>query len=182
MKVKSAIGECLVKMGKTNFVNKTYYSDEESELIDRLINALLIIYRQIVTSYLPRTCQEEVIVTNHRIEYSSLSNHIIYPISLYRGDSKEKFKSYYDRIEADFDGRAVLNYAFMPDMDITINSDIDDANLTQNALTNGILGEYYFEEKIFDLASSFDTDFRVEMDTLKLKGKNYRIKARRWQA
>jgi chitinase len=54
--------------------------------------------------------------------------------------------------------------------------------LTVGALSDGALGEYYFQNKTFDLAKSFDSDFRAQIGVLRYKGKNVRVKARRWQA
>lgn len=54
--------------------------------------------------------------------------------------------------------------------------------LTRSVLANGALAEYYFQNKMFDLAKSFDSDFRNQIGALRYRGKNILVKARGWQA
>ena len=65
---------------------------------------------------------------------------------------------------------------------MTFASEIDDMRLTRSVLANAALSEYYFQNKMFDLAKSFDSDFRTQIGALRYRGKNILVKARRWQA
>lgn len=70
----------------------------------------------------------------------------------------------------------------MPQNELTFEGEINDMRLTKSALADGALGEYYFQNKMFDLAKSFDSDFRAQIGLMRYKGKNLVMKARRWQA
>lgn len=182
MKVKNVIGECLTKMGRTNFVNKTQFDSEESELISKLLCALNIAYRETVTEYLPLIYAQTVVLKDKIVKTSVLDKKILYPVSLEFCNEIKRIKAYPDRIESDFDGEGVLTYAYIPDDDLVLSDEISDMRLTQSALADGTLGEYYFANKVFDLAKSFDADFRAQMSMLRYKGRRIRIKRRRWQA
>ena len=49
MFVNEILGECLVKMGGENFMSATDRSDAQQALVDRLLAALNIAYREAVT-------------------------------------------------------------------------------------------------------------------------------------
>ena len=182
MKIKDVVGECLVKMGRTDFSNNQTLDTEQTELKDKLIAAINIAYRHIVSEYLPLIEIETVKVTNGKIAASSLYKKILYPIKIVQNDEKISFYSGADCIFCDAAGEVKLTYAYMPSNDLTFASEIDDMRLTRSALADGALSEYYFQNKMFDLAKSFDSDFRKQIGALRYRGKNILVKARRWQA
>ncbi len=179
MTVKNVIIECLTKMGKDNFLDKTLLSEDEKKMRDNLLKAVNIAYKQVIATYLPHIKKESVFFKQNIVYTTTLDERIIYPIMLKRGDSVERFRAYYDRIEAKFDGEATLTYAFMPEVALTLTSDINDMELTQNALSNGALKEYYFANKLFELADNFDVEFRNEMGSIK-RLRNFNMKHNRW--
>lgn len=181
MQVKSIIGECLVKMGGVDFTQKSAYTTEEQALFDRLLAALNIAYREVCSQYLPQICEEEVVFSENEINVSVLAKRIIYPIALYKGGVKCGFKVYPDRIAADINGNAMLRYAYMPCV-LSGESEISELMLTQSIMADGTLGEFYFQNKIFDLAGAFDTDFRSALSALRYKGRELSLKAGRWGA
>lgn len=184
MKIKSVIGECLVKMGKTDFSNKpnNTLTGEEGETIDKLLSSLNIAYREVISLYIPLIYTQEVNVANGILETSTLEKQILYPISLkYQGENV-RFKTFPDKIECNINGVATLKYAYMPSKDFTIDDEITDMKLTQSILADGCLAGYYFSTKNFELARNFDTEFRVKLDLLKMKGRRLRIKSRGWQS
>lgn len=182
MTVKTVLGECLIKMGKENFAVKSEYDTEESNLLKQLLAALNIVYRETVCQYLPLVEVEEVIFENGRLNADSLAKAILYPISLKRKGVAVDFKTYPDRITADIDGAAVLEYAYLPDSEFKLNDSISHMRLTQGALCDGVLSEYYFANKVFDLAQDFDTSFRSKLGLLKYKGKRLLVRQRGWQS
>lgn len=182
MKVKSVIGECLVKMGKTDFSNKTPLTVEETDLMNNLLSALNIAYREAITLYIPLICVEDVTFSQGMVQTVALSRKILYPISLHYHGENVKFREFADRIESNgVSGVATIKYAYTPSGDFSINSEIPDMKLTQSILADGTLAGYYFATKNFELAKNFDTEFRTKLDFLKNKGKRLRIKARGWQ-
>ena len=182
MTAKNVISECLLKMGIADFIHNETYSESEQELISSLLGALNIAYREVVCEYLPLTVEENVTFTDGQLMISKLGKSILYPIKLRRGENVLSFKAYPNRITADISGEAVLEYAYMPPTPLSLNSSINDMRLTQSALSDGTLAEYYFANKVFDLAKSFDTSFRSKMGLLRYKGKRLRLKERGWRA
>ena len=182
MTVKRIIGECLTKMGERDFTDNAQYSETEQGLIDSLLAALNIVYREVVCEYLPLVHSESVTFCDGVLYISSLEKKILYPIRVMQGENVVSFKAYADRITAKISGAATVEYAHMPDSELTLTSAISDLRLTQSALSDGTLGEYYFANKVFDLARSYDTSFREKMGLLRYKGRRLRLKERRWQA
>lgn len=181
MTVKSIIAECLVKMGLDNFVNNQSYTPDEQKLLDRLVFNVNVVYREIVSEYLPLVNTVEIDVANGEYAYSSLTGvNILYPIRLESGDEEIVFKSYPTKLKCEFQGKAKLTYAYLPSADVTLTDSVDDARITTSAIAAGVLAEYYFQNKVFDLAKNFDVAFREEMSRLKYKGRSMFVKARRW--
>ncbi len=182
MNAKNVISECLLKMGLADFSHNETFSEGEQELINSLLGAMNIAYREIICEYLPLTTEENVVFSDGQLMISKLGKSILYPIRLKRGDETVAFKTYPNRLTADFSGEAILEYAYTPPTPISINSSINDVRLTQSALSDGTLAEYYFANKVFDLAKSFDTSFRSKLGLMKYKGRSLRLKERRWRA
>ncbi len=180
MIVKDVIGECLVKMGMKNFTLNDTLTDAEKELRDSLLAAVNIAYREVVSEYLPLVTSESVTFENGVLSVNALDKQILYPIRVTRGEEVKSFKAYPDKIFVKFSGEAVLEYAYMP-APLRAEDSINDLRLTQSALSDGALGEYYFAEKVFDLARNFDTSFRSKMGLLRYKGRRLRLKERGWQ-
>lgn len=181
MLVKKVLAECLVKLGETDFTEETEYTDEQSALLDQLLHALNFAYKDAVTEYMPLFKEEEVSVKKGVIFTGGLSEKILYPVSLVADGCKRCVRIYPDGLVADFDGNAVLRYAYIP-ADLTLNSEIADMRLTSAVLADGTLAEYYFANKLFDLAQSHDSDFRNALSLLRYKGRDMRLKVGRWRA
>lgn len=189
MTVKSIIGECLVKMGRKNFVEAVSqdgtaaeWSDDEKELANALLYAINLTYREIVEQHFPLICKEDVCFVDKKLMTSTLEKNILYPVSLKKDEDRAYMKTFADRIESNFDGNATLEYAYMPTTAFGIDDSISDMRITRKVMADGALGKYYFANKMFDLAQSFDTSFRNGISALKYKGRDIRVKRRRWQA
>lgn len=181
MLVKKVLAECLVKLGETDFTEETEYTDAQSALLDELLHALNFAYRDAVTEYIPLFKEEEVDVKKGVIFTGELSEKIIYPVLLVAEGCKRRVRIYPDGLVADFDGKAVLRYAYLP-AELTLASEIADMRLTPAVLADGTLAEYYFANKLFDLAQSHDNDFRSALSLLRYKGRDMRLKVGRWRA
>lgn len=179
MLVKEILGECLVKMGGENFISATERSDAQQSLVDRLLAALNIAYREAVTEYLPLVTEETVEVSDGEILASSLGRRMTYPLSLVAGERFFRIRTYPDRILTDLSGKGVLRYAYLPDT-LSEEDEIEDMRLTPSVLSDGTLAELYYQDKVFDLAQSFDTDFRAALGVLRYKGRALRLRAGRW--
>lgn len=182
MKIKDVVGECLIKMGQTDFSNEQTLDAQQTELKNKLLAAINIVYREIVSEYLPLYKTETVDFSSGKIASSSLSEKILYPVKVIKNKEKQSFFTGADGVYCDIDGEAEITYAYMPSSPLAFSDEINDMRLTIGALSDGALGEYYFQNKMFDLAKSFDSDFRAQIGVLRYKGKNIRVKAGRWQA
>lgn len=179
MQVKEVLGECLVKMGVADFTAESEYTEEQSALLGRLLGALNVAYREALTNDMPRYKTETVTVKKGVVDIGALSERILYPVSLKTGDCRLRFVTEADGVYADYDGRAELKYAYVPAA-LTLDGEIADMRLTSSLLSDGALGEYYFENRAFDIAKSFDGDFRAGLSAIKFKGRDLRLK-RSWQ-
>lgn len=180
MTVKEIIGTCLEKTGAENFVNKTALSVQQERLIEKLLVALNTAYLGGACDVLEQVAKEDVVVENGEIYPTALSKTIVHPISL-RDDKgvKHSYSIYPDRITTDFSGNAVLEYAYLP-AKLTIDDEINDIRMTADMLSDGALSEYYFTLRVFDLASSYEEQFRTKLSKAKYKGREIILKARRW--
>lgn len=175
MQVKEVLGECLVKMGVVDFTEESEYTEEQSALLSRLLGALNVVYREALTHDMPQYKEEKVDVRKGVVDIGALSERILYPVSLRADGAECRFSTSADGIRADYDGKAVLRYAYVPAA-LTLDGTVPDMRLTSSLLSDGTLGEYYFENRAFDLAKSFDTDFRAGLSAVKFKGRDLRLK------
>lgn len=182
MIIKKVVGECLRRMGEKDFTSATQLTDEQKELQDKLIGACNIVYREIVSRYIPVYYSQKVTFEDGKTLLSSLHKKPLYIVSVKVGDTSVPFFVQAPSILAEIDGPATVKYVCLPaEYELTLTSDVSDLKVTQGAFCCGVLAEYYFQNKVFDLAKSFDTEFRVQMNELKFKGKSIVIKARRWK-
>lgn len=181
MQIKKVIGECLVKMGERDFASEQSLSEEQKELREKLLKALNVAYREVVSQYLPLYYEQTAVFSGGKCLSSTLDKKIIYPVRVETNSGKVSFRTTHNAIYANVEGEATITYAYMPE-EMTIGGEITDMRLTQTALADGTLAEYYYQNKMFDLARDFDTDFRAQMGILKYRGRNIVIKARRWRA
>ncbi|MBO4381145.1 MAG: hypothetical protein J5815_03215 [Clostridia bacterium] len=181
MTVKQIVAECVQKMGLDNFLDNQTYTSDEQKLVARLVFNVNVVYREIVSAYLPLVDTADVSVVGGELAFSSLQNvRILYPIRLVAGDNEINFKSYATKIKCDYSGAAKLTYAYLPSTDFVLTDTITDARITSSVLASGVLAEYYFQNKVFDLAKNFDSEFREEIARLKYKGRSMFLKERRW--
>ncbi|MEG1529346.1 MAG: hypothetical protein RR405_03235 [Clostridia bacterium] len=173
MTVKEIIGECLTRLGLVNYISKTSYSTSEQAQIDKLLAALNIIYRGAVAEYLPFFKEESVTLINNEVPLTELGENIIYPMWLKVENCKHKVIGLPNKLKSDFSGTGTLKYAYIP-KPLVLDSVISDLRLSPSILSAGALGEYYFENKVFDLAKSFDTDFRSALLASRFKGREMR--------
>lgn len=183
MTVKEIIGACLDKMGLENFVNDTSYTVEETKMANKLLIALNTAYIGTACDYIRQTTRENVILDENGETFpTDLNKVIVNPISL-RDDKgvKHSYSVYPDRIASDFSGEAVLEYAYLP-AKLELGDSVNDMRMTTDMLSDGALAEYYFTTRSFDLASSYDEQFRRKLTSAKYKGREIVLKERRWGA
>lgn len=180
MLVKDVLGECLIKMGKENFLANDTLSDAEQALADRLLSAMNIAYGEAVTEYIPLYAEEETTVRDGVIDIGGLSHRIIYPVSFTVAGERCRLWTRPEGIAAARDGKGVLRYAYLPEP-AAIDDDIADMRITESVLSDGTLAEYWFQDKVFDLAEAYAESFRTALSALRYKGRPMRLGAGRWQ-
>lgn len=176
MLVKDVLGECLVKMGRENFLTGTEYTDEQQALADRLLAAMNIAYREAVTEYIPLYAEEKVIVADGTVDVGGLGKRILYPVSLTADGVRYRVWVRPEGLSADYCGRATLRYAYLPD-EAGLTDEIADMRITPSALSDGTLAEYYLQDKVFDLAEAYSESFRDALSAVRYKGRAMRLGA-----
>ena len=166
MLVKDILRECLAKMGEEDFTDKPAAdrTDAEKALAAKLVSAPNTAYREAVTGYIPA---------------SSLARAIVYPVSLVTAAGEKcRLRSAPDGVATDLNGTGVLRYAYLPE-DADESGEIEDMRLTVSVLSDGALAELYYRDKVFDIAESYDSDFRAALGALRYKGREMRLGAGR---
>lgn len=180
MKVKDIMRECLVKMGRENFLDKEQKSEEENALASGLLSSLSAVYRELTTCDFPVTTSEEVRFSGGVLRADSIKKAILYPISLTVGGNSVEYTAYHDRIEANVEGTATLKYAYDPESDFGIGDSIADIRMSVGLLSDGTLANYYLANKIYKLAEAFDSAFRSKLTLARYKGRPLYLKYRGW--
>lgn len=180
MQVKEILKDCLKKLGIPDFTEKETLTPEEDALKNRLINCLNLIYQEIVSDYFFLTFEEEITLNGDIFKYSDLSKRLIKPLKLVLDGKSIEFTVLPSGIKCEKFGEAVFSYNYLPES-LDFDSLIEDYRLTSGLLSNGVLGEYYFLDSVFDLASSYDSKFRSDLSWAASKGREIKVKARRWQ-
>ena len=67
---------------------------------------------------------------------------------------------------------------YLPE-DADESGEIEDMRLTVSVLSDGALAELYYRDKVFDIAESYDSDFRAALGALRYKGREMRLGAGR---
>lgn len=80
---------------------------------------------------------------------------------------------------ADFSGKGVLRYAYLPE-EAELDDEIADMRITASALSDGTLAQFYFTDKVFDLAEAYDESFRAALSVVRYKGRPMRLGTGRW--
>ena len=163
MLVKEVLGECLVKMGRENFLTGTEYTDEQQALADRLLAAMNIAYREAVTEYIPLYAEEKVTVADGTVDVGGLGKRILYPVSLTADGVRYRVWVRPEGLSADYCGR--------------LTDEIADMRITPSALSDGTLAEYYLQDKVFDLAEAYSESFRDALSAVRYKGRAMRLGA-----
>lgn len=93
MKIKDVVGECLVKMGQTDFSNEQTLDEQQTELKNKLLASINIIYREIVSEYLPLYHTETVNFSGGKVNSSALTKKSFIPSRLSKTtESKVSFR------------------------------------------------------------------------------------------
>ena len=172
MLVKDILRECLAKMGEEDFTDKPAAdrTDAEKALAAKLVS---------VSGYLPLIAEESVTAADGYIPASSLARAIVYPVSLVTAAGEKcRLRSAPDGVATDLNGTGVLRYAYLPE-DADESGEIEDMRLTVSVLSDGALAELYYRDKVFDIAESYDSDFRAALGALRYKGREMRLGAGR---
>ena len=180
MLVKDVIGECLVKMGKPNFLSDDGATPEPEEqaLADRLLAAFNIAYRRAATDYIPFYAEESVEATDGVIPASALGHAIIYPVSLRANGVNHAVTVCPSGLATELRGKGTLRYAYLPPS-MELDDEVTDMRLTPAVLSDGALGEYYAADKVFALAEAYGESFRDALRELRYKGRAWRLGGRR---
>jgi hypothetical protein len=181
MEIKKIIKICLVKMG-LGPVDFQELTQQQQEVVNKLVDAFNVAYCEAVTTYMPLTTEEEVVVQDGVVDCAALSRQMVYPTRLVdKNGAKHRYRLLPTSVVTDFSGEGVMTYAYSPD-EYALDDVLDDLRFTAEILAEGTLGVYFFALRAFDLASVHDDNFRVAVKKMKYNGREIRIKERRWGA
>ncbi|HKL94055.1 MAG TPA: hypothetical protein VJZ69_02085 [Clostridia bacterium] len=179
MTVKEILSDCLKKLNITNFLNEETFTTSQSAIANRLLDCLNLIYQEVVTDYFPLVYSESITLDGNLVPYSTLVHRLLKPISLKNDGKNIAFITLPTGIESKYMGTATLFYNYLP-TELTLDSNIDDCRLTCGLLSDGVMGEYYFLDSVFELAAAYDNKFRKDLSWATTKGREIMIKPRRW--
>lgn len=180
MLVKDILSKCLIKSGQEDFTANESYTEAQQAVAGKLLACINIAYREAAVEYLPLITEESVILRQGEADLTVLTKTLLYPLALRDSNGvKHVYRTYPSTLKSDFDGQAVLEYAYIPS-EVGIDDEIVHMRLSVDILADGALAEYYFQNRVFDLASSHDEDFRNTISMLRYKGREIRTKERRW--
>ncbi len=177
--MRKILKECFCKLNTADLSQKENPTEEESLLISRLIACVNTAVREAACEYLPQIYEQCVESENGVIDVRELDKRILYPISLVLGDKKIKIKTYPSCLKADFRGAALLRYVYIPD-EYGIDDDVEIDRMTADVASDGALAEYYFRNRVFDIAQYFDARFRNALTMLRYKGREIKLPSGRW--
>ena len=182
MKLEKILKVCLAKMGEKDFLQNESLTDSEKDTIDRLVDSFNIGYTDAVSDFMPLVVEENVAIIDKQVDCSTLEKQLIYATKLTdRKGVKHRFRLMPSTIVTDFSGEGVLEYCYAPDR-VEFGGELLDTRFTAEILADCTLATYYFSLRSFDLASAYYDKFVLAVSKLKNKGREIKIKERRWGA
>ena len=181
MNVKFVLQECLKKLGESDFLSKSSTTAAENKEKELLLHAVNETYRSLLSEYFPATHTDEVEFKGGKLQMDGLTREILYPIELTVDGVKTPFVVSVDSIEAKAEGKATLKYAYMPQTQLDIEDDVRMLNVSVDLFSDGVLAQYCYMAKLFDLAKYFDDCYRDKLFGARYKNKTLMLKDRRWQ-
>ncbi len=178
MKVKDIIKTCLIKLNIKDFSLDARLTDAQNDTLNNLIGCINIAFREIATEHCPLVYSEEML-SDGQIRICELTHKIIYPISFEAGGQKQKLKVSGNKIATDYIGTGLFSYTYLPDV-LTLDSNIDLIGVTEKIIVSATLAEYCFRNRLYELAKSYDNEFRSTLMVMKMKGKEITLKQRRF--
>lgn len=180
MTVKFLISKSLEKMNVDDFEKKTLLTDREKNLQQSLIYAFGAVYRELLAEYIPLETKEKATFKDKKLSAKSLSKRILYPIGVLKDSKKLDFQTDAENIYTTESGELTVIYAYLPDTEITLDTEVDFIGVSDDLITDGMLAQYYFATGTYELARNYDVSYRDKLWKLKYKGKQLKLKAGRW--
>ncbi len=180
MYVKEILKSCLLRAGKENLIDKATPTQQDTDEIEKFLNAFNTVFRDISINYLPQTMLEEIIFVDGEAQIDGLSEDIYLPKYVEQNGNKIKYTTTARGLKANnVNGKVKLCYSYIPKL-FQLNSEVPNLKISPNAIEAGVLSEYFFQVRAYDLAKEYDTKYRSEMTVAKYKGKEIRVKERSW--
>ena len=180
MTVKFLIQRSLEKMNVQDFTKSSLLTDREKLLQQALIYSLVAVSRELLAEYIPLQTKEKVVFKDKKLSAKELDKHILYPISLVKDSKRIEFQTDAENIYAAENGEMTLTYAYMPETELALSTEVNFIGASDDLITDGMLAQYYFASGMYELAKSYDASYREKLWRLKYKGKELKLKAGRW--
>ena len=183
MIVKHMLRDCLDKLGRRDYLDEKSTTAEEKTILAHLLRGANVVYKELIGSYFPLICEETVKPENGDILTSQLSNHILYAVSVRAGGKELPFKTLPDRISVGEDyAEVAIKYAYDPVVSLTIDDEFACSHVTVDAVSDGILSQYYLYLKMYDLAKFYDASYRDKLWHQFNKNRKNMLKYRGWES
>ncbi len=180
MTVKFLISKSLAKMNVDDFVGKSLLTDREKNLQQALVYAFGAVYRELLAEYIPLQTREKATFKDKKLSATSLSKHILYPISVLKDSKRLDFQTDAENIYTTESGELTVVYTYLPETELTLDTEVNFIGVSDDLITDGILAQYYFATGTYELAKNYDVAYRDKLWKLKYKGKELKLKAGRW--
>ena len=158
--------------------NNTTLSENQSVVVDMLMNCFNLVRNEIATEYVPILVRETITPNDFKIYFSSLSNSVFEIVSVkdMRGRNV-KYKKFEDYIMT-FAGQVEILYKTIP-QDLTISQSFSSA-IPERVFAYGVAREYYFNQTLFDDADIWEERFKNSLKVLTRKKSEIKMPNRRW--
>ena len=153
-------------------------SQEQSLVVDCLVNCFNLVNNEIASEYLPYVKSEEIETNNFKINFSDFTSTFREVISIkdcYGNNVKYKVFDGYLMV---FANKVTVVYACLPQA-LALSSEFDSL-LPERVFAYGIAREYYFIQTLFDDADIWESRFKNSLKVLTRKKSEIVLPKRRW--
>ena len=158
--------------------NNTTLTENQSVVVDMLMNCFNLVRNEIATEYVPIIVKETIVPSDFKIYFSSFSNRVFEIISVKDNNGRNvKYKKFDDYLMV-FAGQVEIVYKTIPE-NLTISQSFS-STLPERVFAYGVAREYYFTQTLFDDADIWEERFKNSLRVLTRKKSEIKMPNRRW--
>lgn len=159
-------------------LNNDTLTEEQSVIIDSLLNCFNLINEEISTEYVPIIKREVVKTSDFKVNFDDLSYKVLDIIDVKdKLGRKVKFKVFNEFIVAIAD-KIEVSYSIHPEK-LTLSQE-NNSTLPERVFAYGVAREFFFMQSMFDDADIWEERFKNSLSVLTRKKHDIVIPRRRW--